>query len=209
MSEKLTVVEALSHVMSDVQAIGKDGRNTSQNYSFRGVDAVVNAVGPLMRKHGVIVVPHSVSAHYRDALTSTGKPARECTLEVAYRFYGPAGDYIEAMVPGESLDFGDKGAPKAMSVAYRILLLQALCIPTDDVEPDSQTYERATPERVSDLTWLDDFDTKVTAAMTETDLAALEAAAQRKFHDRELEADDAKRVKAAIDARRSELVPAS
>ena len=45
-------------------------------------------------------------------------------------------------MPGESMDFGDKGAPKAMSVAYRIALLQTLCIPTDDPDPDSQSYER-------------------------------------------------------------------
>lgn len=146
MADKPTVHEALAAVMADVQAVRKADRNNQQGYSFRGIDAVVNAVGPALRAHGVIVAPFKVDAHYRDVTTSTGKPSRECTVMATYRIYGPAGDYIEAMAPGESMDFGDKGAPKAMSVAMRILLLQALCIPTDEADPDSQSYERAKDE---------------------------------------------------------------
>jgi hypothetical protein len=41
------------------------------------------------------------------------------------------------------MDSGDKGTAKAMSVAYRILLLQSLIIPTDDRDPDQDSYERA------------------------------------------------------------------
>lgn len=139
---KPTVYEAMSAVMADVQAVGKGDRNQDQGYSFRGIDSVVNAVGPAFRKHGVVPVPHKMAANYRDVQTSRGKPSRECTVTVTYRFYGPAGDHIDAEVPGESMDFSDKGAPKAMSVAYRIALLQVLCIPTDEPDPDSHTYER-------------------------------------------------------------------
>lgn len=143
MTDKPTVHEALAAVMGDVQAVRKADRNSQQGYAFRGIDAVVNAVGPVLRKHGVIITPTNVEAHYRDVTTSTGKPSRECTVLVQYRIYGPAGDFIDAMAPGESMDFGDKGAPKAMSVAMRIVLLQALCIPTDEPDPDAQSYERA------------------------------------------------------------------
>lgn len=143
MSDKPTVVEALSAAMAEVQAVGKNSRNTEQGYNFRGVDAVVNAVGPVLKKHGVIVLPEVLDASFRDVRTTKDKPARECTVRVRYRFYGPAGDYIDAVVPGESLDFSDKGAAKAMSVAYRIVLLQALCIPTDDADPDSHSVERS------------------------------------------------------------------
>lgn len=142
MTDKPTVLEALSSVMEEVQAIGKGDRNKQQGYDFRGIDAVVNKVGPLFRKHRIIAMPIKTESHYRDVLTSTGKPSRECTVRVTYRFFGPAGDCVDAEVPGESMDFGDKGAPKAMSVAYRILLLQALCIPTGDPDPDSQSYDR-------------------------------------------------------------------
>lgn len=142
MNEKPTAVELMLRVMESVQAVRKADRNTEQGYNFRGIDATVNAVGPALREHGVLPVPVLHKAAYRDVLTSRGKPSRECTVEVAYRFYGPAGDFVEVVVPGESMDFGDKGTAKAMSVAYRIALLQALCIPTDEPDADAQSYER-------------------------------------------------------------------
>lgn len=145
-SEKqVTVVQALAAVMEDVREVRKDDRNQQQGYAFRGIDAVVNACGPALRRHGVVVVPLLEEVNYRDVQTSTGKPSRECTVKVRYRFYGPSssGDFIDCVTPGESMDFGDKGAPKAMSVAFRIALLQALCLPTDDPDPDAQSYERS------------------------------------------------------------------
>ncbi|MFI6681909.1 ERF family protein [Kribbella sp. NPDC050470] len=143
MTEQPTIYAAFSAAMEEVQAVRKEGFNDSQRYNFRGIDQVVNAVGPIFRKHKIIPMPHKCVAEYRDVLTSTGKPTREVTTTCTYRFYGPAGDYIEALVPGESLDSGDKGTAKAMSVAYRIVLLQSLCIPTDDKDPDQDSYERA------------------------------------------------------------------
>lgn len=143
MTEHPTVIEALNAVMTDVQAIRKGDRNQAQNFNFRGIDAVMNAVGPAFRAHGIVCIPIETRTTYRDVQTTTGKPAREVTAVVTYRFYGPAGDYIEAQAPGESMDSGDKGTPKAMSVAYRTLLLQALTVPTDDPDPDAQSYERA------------------------------------------------------------------
>jgi hypothetical protein len=138
----LTVVQALSDVMDDVQSVSKTQRNQTQNYNFRGIDAVVNAVGPALRKHGVIVVP--VNAEWSDEryATSKGSQMRGVTITVTFRFYGPAGDFIDAQACGESADSGDKAVPKAHSVAFRTLLLQALCIPTDEPDPDALSHER-------------------------------------------------------------------
>ena len=142
MTDKPTIYEALSRVMGSVQAVKKGDRNNEQNYNFRGIDAVVNAVGPALREHGVLVTPELLEVGYRDVLTSRGKPSRECTVRVRYRFHGPAGDHLDVVVPGESMDFGDKGAAKAMSVAFRIALLQALAIPTDEPEHDPDARDR-------------------------------------------------------------------
>jgi hypothetical protein len=145
-----TVVQALSAVMGDVQAVGKSERNQQQGYVFRGVDAVVNAVGPALREHGVVVVPVSVEYDARDYQTTKGTLMRGITAKIGFRFYGPAGDYIDALVAGESSDSGDKAVPKAHSVAYRTLLLQALCIPTDEADPDASSHERASVRQLDD-----------------------------------------------------------
>jgi hypothetical protein len=60
---------------------------------------------------------------------------------VTYRFVTVDGSYLEATVAAEALDYGDKATPKSMSVAFRTALLQALALPTDEADPDTQTYE--------------------------------------------------------------------
>lgn len=174
--DSLSVFEAWSKVMEEVQSIGKNQRNTAPNanYNFRGIDAVMNHVGPVLRKHGVFVVPEEATAAYRDVLTSTGKPSREATVMVHYRVYGPAGDSFPMCAPGEAMDSGDKGTPKAMSVAYRTVLLQALTIPTDEPDPDSQTYERGPSSRPNDRP-LSEAD-KAAATLTDIKLRAVELA---------------------------------
>ena len=148
MAEQLTVHQALSKVMGDVQAVRKDSKNQAQKFLFRGIDAVLNAVGPALRKHGVTIVPEDVEVHRSNGATASGKQTAEVVVKVTYRVYGPAGDSIHGKVAAEAMDFGDKAIAKAMSVAYRTFLLQALTIPTDDPDPDSESYERGVPKRI-------------------------------------------------------------
>lgn len=140
-----TIYSALAAVMSDVRHVAKRDFNDHQRFSFRGVDAVVNAVGPALRDHGVIVVPAVLSVEYAAVTTTNNKPSTACRVLVEYRFYGPAGDSLAATVAGEAWDHGDKATPKAMSVAFRTALLQALSLPTDEPDPDSHTYEQGRP----------------------------------------------------------------
>ena len=142
MAETPTVHQALSKVMGDVQSVRKDSKNQAQRFNFRGIDAVMNAVGPALRKHGVTIIPEDVDTHRSNGITANGKQTAEVVLKVTYRVYGPGGDSIHGRVAAEAMDFGDKAIAKAMSVAYRTFLLQALTIPTDDPDPDSVTYER-------------------------------------------------------------------
>lgn len=136
------IYTALAAVMADCDHVAKRDRNDHQKFMFRGIDAVVNAVGPVLRNHGVIVCPNVERVDYETVQTSTGKPATACRVLVTYSFYAEDGTSIDTRVAGEAWDSGDKACPKAMSVAFRTALLQALALPTDEPDPDSQTYER-------------------------------------------------------------------
>lgn len=144
MSDVPAIFTDLAAVMADVQAVTKRDRNDHQKFMFRGIDAVMNAVGPALRTHQVIVTPDVRSVTYEDVTTSTGKASTACRVEVAYTFYATDGSSITTSVAGEAWDHGDKACPKAMSVAFRTALLQALCLPTDEPDPDTHTYERST-----------------------------------------------------------------
>lgn len=150
-----TIVEAWSAVMEDVRSVGKDGYNDQQRYKFRGIDAVVNAVGPALRRNGVIITPRLVELEYSDVTVGQRQTRMgHARVIVEYTARNGTEQLIIGEVPGEAMDVGDKAVAKAMSVAYRIALLQSLTLPTDDPDPDAQTVERAprrkaaTPELV-------------------------------------------------------------
>jgi len=144
MSTEDSIYVLLNHVMVEVGHVGKDARNPQGGYNFRGIDAVVNAVAPALRKYGVFVAPQVVEYHYGEILVGKNRtPMGHARVVVAYTFYGPAGDSIATSAPGEAFDSGDKATPKAMSVAFRTALLQSLALPTDEPDPDSQAYARA------------------------------------------------------------------
>jgi hypothetical protein len=130
----------MTKVMNDVREVAKNDRNTQQNFSFRGIDAVVNAVAPALRKHGVVVMPTLVTIDYLPFQSSKGTAMMCARVVVAYTFVGPGGDMLRTTVPGEAMDAGDKATAKAMSVAFRTALLQSLALPTDDVDPDAESY---------------------------------------------------------------------
>lgn len=206
----LTVVAALAQVMDDVQAVRKGDRNQQQGFNFRGIDSVVNAVGPALRKHGVVAVPVKVEPHFESYQSRQGAQMRNCTLKVTWRFYGPAGDHIEAETLGEASDAGDKATPKAASVAYRTLLLQALCIPTDEPDPDAMVAERAAPtpshpQRETDPVWMEAVELRIAAATTLTDLTAIRTEANHKYEKFALSKDDASLLKKAIEQREAEI----
>jgi hypothetical protein len=148
MADTPSIYHALAAVKKEIGAVGKDQRNTMQNFNFRGVDAVVNAAAPLLNDHGVITVPFVLDAPVYETVEVGSKrtPMAHVILRVAYNFFGPAGDCIQAVVVSESMDSGDKAMPKAMSVAYRIALLQVLNLPTTDRDPDEESFERSARE---------------------------------------------------------------
>lgn len=143
--------ERLLAVMNDVQSVAKKERNSSQNFNFRGIDAVINAVGPAFRNHGILVLPAVMKNDYTQVEVGKNRTSMgHARIEVEFTFVAGDGSACSAIVPAEAMDSGDKATAKAMSVALRTALLQVLALPTDEPDPDASTYERAVVAKVSD-----------------------------------------------------------
>jgi hypothetical protein len=146
MSEVLTPAQIIAAVMDDVQGLAKKDKNTAQGFQFRGIDAVMNAVGPALRKHGGFIVPVVDSADYVTVPSKNGGALNVVRLSVTYVVHSKdGGTTVGGSVFAEAFDSGDKATAKAMSVAYRTFLLQLLCLPTDEPDPDTFSYETAAP----------------------------------------------------------------
>lgn len=140
MSEPMKVHEAITAVMVKVGAVGKDQENRQQGFNFRGIDATVNALSPVMREVGLTVRPVLVSKDRGHATTRNNAVMNTVDVVVDFVFTGPAGDSITTRTPGEAFDSGDKATAKAMSVAFRTALLQTFALPTQESDPDEDAY---------------------------------------------------------------------
>lgn len=141
---KVSVFVAWARVMRDVQGVAKRGlyNQGGTRYNFRGIDAMLAAFGPAVRRHGVMVIPIKVTPSHAPATSSKGTAMRETTTVVTFRVYGPDGTYFDGEAEGECLDVSDKGSVKAQSVALRAFLIAAGMVPTDEPDPDTSHHER-------------------------------------------------------------------
>jgi hypothetical protein len=139
-----SIYERIADVLADLPAIGKDQRNAQQGFNFRGIDDVLNALNPMLAKHGVFYVPEVLERVTEERATKSGGVMYVTHLHVRYRFYGLKGDYIEASGWGEGTDSGDKATPKAMTGAMKYVLFQTFAISTEEASKnDSDAH---TPE---------------------------------------------------------------
>jgi hypothetical protein len=140
----MEIVQALVATAQAVGAVRKGEKNSHQGFNFRGIDTVVNAVSPALLANGVVVLPRLLSSAYETVRVGAKETLMgHARVTVEYAFYACDGSSISAVVAAEAMDSGDKATAKAMSVAFRTALLQALCLPTDETDPDADTFARS------------------------------------------------------------------
>jgi hypothetical protein len=179
-----TLPQDIGGVLAEIQRriafIGKDDwastsyTDKTKGFNFRGIDAVLNTVGPLVRELNLLVVPRTVDRVVE--MHDTGKdrkPTRFVGVSMEWRLIAPDGSEMTVgPVYGEAADSGDRAGAKAASVAFRTMWLQLLVVPTGDPEPEHSTYEVAKPEaEISDPKIIAALEKKITDAASR---AALE-----------------------------------
>lgn len=132
----------IGQAMRKVGAIGKDSVNTQQKYKFRGIDAVYNALNPVMSELGLFICPEILDHRREERQNANGTVLKYSILTIKYTMYAPDGSNVSCVVVGEGMDSGDKASNKAMSVALKYACFQLLMIPTEEmIDPDQETHE--------------------------------------------------------------------
>lgn len=140
--KKKNIYETICAVMTDIPAIGKTNKNTKQNFNFRSIDQVMNALQPIFTKHKLFVVPEVLEQHREERKTSMGGTLLFSICKIKYTFYAEDGSNISSIVIGEGMDTGDKASNKALAVAFKYALFQVFCIPTEEMkDPDKETVQ--------------------------------------------------------------------
>lgn len=149
MSDTTGIHAAMIGILTDISPIAKEQRNTAQGYQFRGIDQFLNALHPLMAKHGVYVTP-SVESIERTERQGKSSVLLYAIATVRFTFRAADGSSVDCVTVGEGMDSGDKATNKAMSAAYKYALMQTFAVPTEDmIDGDAESPEVTYSERKS------------------------------------------------------------
>ena len=157
MAEQL-IYKAISEAMEACEAVAKDSKNPQQGYKYRGIDAVMNAINPALRKAKIFAAPEVIESSREERTTSKGGLLIYSIAKVKYTFYAADGSNVSAIVVGEGMDSGDKSFNKAMSAAFKYALFQVFCIPTEEMmdseadSPEPQKKVQKNPQELAKAT---------------------------------------------------------
>ena len=144
------IFELIPEAMRRVGAIGKDSTNKQQGFRYRGIDAVYNALNPVMAELGLFIVPEILDHRREERETENNYNGqvkksilKYSILTIKYTMYAPDGSNVSCVVVGEGMDSGDKASNKAMSIGLKYACFQLFMIPTEEtsVDPDAECHE--------------------------------------------------------------------
>lgn len=148
------VYAAIAEVMGKLaqRGIAKTQENTFDNYKFRGIDDVYNALAPLLADAALVVLPRVLERTSTERAARDGKAMFYIVVVVEFDFISVKDGSTHVMrVYGEAMDRGDKATNKAMSAAYKYAMIEAFCIPV----AGSEDADLTSPEVVSrDADWI-------------------------------------------------------
>lgn len=142
--ENKLIYSKISEIMSKVGSIGKDRKNVSQGYNFRGIDDMYNVLNSHLSESKVFFAPEVLTIEREERATKAGWVLMYTVITMRFTAYAEDGSSVSTVTIGEAMDSGDKSANKAMSTAYKYALMQIFCIPTEEEkDTEYQTHEVA------------------------------------------------------------------
>lgn len=154
------IQECLLGAMRDIAKIGiakTSLADTGQaKYKFRGVEAAMNEMSPIMVNNGITVTPRYSDLNIMERAKAEGKATRFVTLKGTFTFSAKDDSSVTSEAYGEAMDSGDKAVIKAQSVAFRTALFQLFVVPTMSMDTeldhdDDEAESDADAERLSEF----------------------------------------------------------
>lgn len=144
--EQRKVYAAISAVAREMatSGISKDRVNQQQNFKFRGIDQVYNALAPALVNHGLLILPRITERTVTERVTQRGGVLFYVVVKAEFDFVSTEDGSIHTVTTyGEAMDSGDKATNKAMSIAYKYAAFQAFCIPTEEtaIDADAEVHQ--------------------------------------------------------------------
>lgn len=143
MSEVGKIYGAINAIMQEVGYVQKQ-KGANLNYTYASESALIEALRPVMVKHGVIafVVGHGELTR-EEYQSKSGARMINSVLPGVVRFQHIDGSFIDVYAQGEGSDSGDKSVNKAQTGMLKYALRQTFLIETGD-DPDKDASDERT-----------------------------------------------------------------
>lgn len=140
----LNIYQKLSEVMKAIEYLTKDDKVEFGQTKYKAIseEKVTSVVRRELIKQGIVIIPIEQTMSVTELIRTDKSVNQRTDVEVKYRIQNieDKDDYIIATSSGSGVDTQDKGIGKAMTYAYKYLLLRTLAIPTGD-DPDKIASE--------------------------------------------------------------------
>lgn len=131
---EMNIFQRINAISQEAGALAPESKG-GVPFAFRGIDGTVAHLTPFLHKYGVFNTSNVIS-HLVTEREVGNRVVKTTQVEVEFEFFAPDGSSVKMTTPGLADDFADRSSAQAMSVAYRIALLQLFHLPTHSREPE-------------------------------------------------------------------------
>jgi len=143
------VYQAMAAAMAETGYVQKGGqmRSSAGTYTYAGEADMIEALRPVMVKHGLFIYPSTVVELRTEQYTTRNDAVMNLAMVIQeYRLAHESGTELVIQTSGAGADTGDKAIPKANTGSLKYALRQMFCIETGD-DPDKDSSEHQERER--------------------------------------------------------------
>lgn len=126
------ILSLIPEAIGMVKAVGKNHKNQLQNYAFRSIDDFMAEISSVLSTLKITIAPNYTVITSDVVAAANGKTYKSVLLKGDYIISAPDGSFITASTIGEAYDYSDKACNKAMSTAFKYMIMQVFCIPTEE-----------------------------------------------------------------------------
>lgn len=129
MSEQRNLYQKIHQVMQDVEYLSKDDKVEFGNTKYKAIseEKVTSTLRASLIKNGLVIIPFEQEASKTGNISFVNTKYKIIDIE--------SGQFEVLASSGEGADTQDKGVGKAMTYAYKYMLLRTFAIPTGE-DPD-------------------------------------------------------------------------
>lgn len=135
----MNIYQKISEVMKNIEYLTKDDKVEFGTTKYKAIseEKVTTAVRKQLVEQGIVIIPTMQESVVTELIRTDKSVNQRADVHTRYRIQNidDVNDYIEVESNGSGVDTQDKAVGKAMTYAYKYMLLRTFAIPTGE-DPD-------------------------------------------------------------------------